>query len=314
MEMMRGSRAAVGIAVAVLLGGCGGSVPPIGSATAQAGPQVRDAAKSALLYVGGGCSGTCVFSYPKGKPKQSLSFSGVGLCSDKHGDVFMPSATASGNAVVYEFAHGATSPKATLSLPGILAEGCSVDPGSGNLAVTYLCSDCSYGPLAVFQNAKGTPETYEQDGVYLSYCGYDAKGNLFTDGNGSGGFALLELPAGGNVLEPISVSQSIANAGQVQWDGTYLAIEDLSHPVIYQFSISGSAATRKGTTKLSGAGNWGGQSWIQGKTVIVPFASTGSSPDEVGYWSYPAGGQAKETISKNLGSGPLTAAVVSAGR
>jgi hypothetical protein len=240
--------------------------------------------------------------------------SGAGLCSDKHGNVFMPSADSSGNAVVYEYAHGASSPKATLSVPGILAEGCSVDPTTGNLAVTYLCHNCSYGPVAIFQNAQGTPTSYEQQSVFLSYCGYDGKGNLFADGNGSGGFALLELPAGGNVLSPISVNQSISAAGQVQWDGTYVAIEDLSYPVIYQFQVSGSAATRKGTTTLSGAGVWGGQSWIQGGTVVVPFTKTGYSPNKFGFWKYPAGGTAKKIIKKHLGAGALAGATVSVAR
>ncbi len=313
--MLRFCREAIGICAAVaLLAGCGGLQPPVGAPGVQQGSAGVPAAKSSLLYATGGCGGTCVFSYPKGKPGASLSLGGAGLCTDKRGDIFMPSSTSSEKAVVYEFAHGASSPKATLNVPGLVAEGCSVDPTTGNLAVTYLCQDCSYGPLAIFQNAKGTPETYEQAGIFLSYCGYDNKGNLFTDGNGSTGFALLELSAGGNILSPISVSQSIAVAGQVQWDGTYLAIEDLSNPVIYQFQISGSAATRKGTTKLTGAGAWGGQSWIQGSTVVVPFASTGSSPNELGFWKYPASGAVKKTIKKNLGTGSLAGVTVSVAR
>lgn len=312
--MVRVWRGFLGVGlVAAFLAGCTGAVPPTSSSGVQARPAVRDAGRGNLLYVAGGCGGTCVLTYPKAKPSATLSVAGVGLCSDKHGNVFMPTATSSGNAVVYEYAHGATSPKATLTVPGILAEGCAVDPATGNLAVTYICSACSYGPLAVFAKAKGSPEIYEQAGVYLSYCGYDDKGNLFTDGNGAG-FSLLELPKGGNALEPISVSQSITEAGQVQWDGTYLAIEDLSHPVIYQFSISGSTATRKGTTQLNGAGTWSGQSWIQGKTVIVPFATTGSSPNELGYWSYPAGGAPTKIVKKHLGTGTISAVAVSLGR
>lgn len=312
--MLRFSRGAGICAAVVLLAGCGGAQIPVGApGTQQATSAALPAARGSLLYVTGGCGGTCVYSYPKAKPKPALSLSGAGLCSDKHGNVFMPSAD-SGNAVVYEYAHGASSPKATLSVPGILAEGCSVDPTTGNLAVTYLCQNCSYGPVAIFQNAQGTPTSYEQQSVFLSYCGYDDKGNLFADGNGSGGFALLELPAGGNVLSPISVNQSISAAGQVQWDGTYVAIEDLSNPVIYQFQVSGSAATRKGTTTLTGAGVWGGQSWIQGGTVVVPFTKTGYSPDKFGFWKYPAGGTATKIVKKHLGTGTLAAATVSVRR
>ena len=267
-------------AAAALLAGCGGTqqLPASGAAAPPSTTALRDCAqgdaKQALLYVTGGCGGTCILTYPKGKPVASLSVAGAGICSDNHGNVFIPTATTSGSAVVYEFAHGATSPKATLNLSGILAEGCGVDPKSGDLAVTYLCHDCDYGPVAVFKKAKGTPTSYEEQSVFFSFCGYDNQGNLFTDGNGGTGFTLFELPHGGSSLAPISVSQTIDTAGQVQWDGTYLAIEDLTHPAIYQFQVTGSAATLKGTTALGG-GSYVAQSWIRGGTAIAPYAPSG---------------------------------------
>jgi hypothetical protein len=312
--------ASVSIAVAVLAG-CGtlrqaqdDALPGAGTAGVGQGSSAVQTARGDLLYVTGGCGGTCILSYPKGRPVGALSIGGAGICSDKHGNVFIPTSTTSGSAAVYEFAHGATSPKATLSLSGILAEGCGVDPKTGNLAVTYLCHACNYGPVAIFKNAQGTPTSYDEEGVFLSFCGYDNQGNLFADGNGGTGFSLLELPHGGSALTPISVGQTIANAGQVQWDGTYLAIEDLSHPTIYQFAVSGSAATLKGTTQLTGAGDWGAQSWIQGGSAIVPYAASGSSPSVVGYWKYPAGGSATKRIKKHLGTGVLAGVTVSVGK
>src|SRR5690348_17177219 len=236
MIVSRLSRFALGIAAAaVALSGCSGSSLPSGAAGRTAHSTSARVASSDLLYVTGACGGTCILSYPKGKPVASLSVSGASLCSDKNGNVFVPTATASGVAVVYEFAHGGTQPISTLTLSGILAEGCSVDSSSGNLAVTYLCHGCNYGPVAVFKNAQGTPTVYSKSGVFLSYCGYDASGNLFADGNASQGFTLLELPKGGSSLATISVGQSISTAGAVQWDGTYLAIEDLTSPAIYRF-------------------------------------------------------------------------------
>jgi hypothetical protein len=305
----------VGLALTILAG-CGGGMLSQGAPVSglAAGNTTLQAARGDLLYVTGGCGGTCVLSYPKGKVVGSLSVAGVGLCSDKRGNIFLATSTTSGNAVVYEYAHGGTSPKATLSLPGLLAEGCSVDPVTGNLAVTYLCEDCDYGPVAIFKGAKGSPMSYEQAGIFSTYCGYDNKGNLFVDGSGTTGFALLELPAGGNILSPISLTQSITTAGQVQWDGTYLAIEDLSHPVVYRFAISGSTATLKGTTKLAGAGSAGGQSWIQGAKIVVPYSASDSGPTAIGIWKFPAGGAPTKTIKKHLGSGFLAGATVSVTR
>jgi len=312
MSAVRIRRGALGICVAlVILAGCTSWFPALELERAADLPTARGSAGTDLLYVTGGCKGTCVLSYPSAKPRGSLDVAGAGLCSDKHGNVFVATAASSGDAVVYEFGHGSTKPKATLNVPGDLAEGCSVDPTSGNLAVTYLCQDCSYGPVAVYRNAKGTPATYEEPGVYLAYCGYDSEGDLFADGNSSSGFALVELSAGRSALRALSVNQSITFAGQVQWDGIYLAIEDLSHPVIYRFKISGSTATRKGTTQLAGAGKFGAQSWIQDNTVIVPFSPKGSTPVEVGYWKYPAGGTATKVVKKPLGTATLAGVTVS---
>jgi hypothetical protein len=283
-------------------------------AVSQPTSTTPNAAKGDLLYVTAGCGGTCVFSYPNGKRSGHLAASGAGLCSDKKGNVFMPTATSSGNAVVYEYAHGGTMPIATLNLPGLLAEGCSVDSKTGDLAVTYLCKNCDYGPVAVFKGARGSPTSYDVTGVFLSFCGYDNRQDLFADGNGGQGFALVELPVGGSSLTPISVKQSINSAGEVQWDGKYLAIEDLLHPVIYQFQVAGSTATLAGTTKLQGAGNTAAQSWIQGASVIVPFGATTHPPNEVGVWKYPAGGPATKIIKKHLGTSVLAGATVSVGR
>lgn len=314
MMSLRFSRYALGVFTAVsMLTACQGS-PPIGAAPQPAyhgawmGP---NAVKRALLYVTGGCGGTCVFDYPGGRLVGHLGVAGAGLCSDVHGNIFVPTATSSGQAVVYEYAHGGTTPIATLNVPGLLAEGCSVDPATGNLAVTYLCKNCDYGPVAIFQNAQGSPTSYEQAGVFLSYCGYDNKGNLFADGSGGSQVALLELRKAGTSLKPITLNQHISVAGQVQWDGTYLAIEDLSNPVIYQFRVSGSAANRVGTTHLMGTGSMGAQSWIQAGTVIVPFGANTHSPNQVGLWNYPAGGTPAKVIRKHLSTSLLAGATVS---
>jgi hypothetical protein len=314
MMSLRFGRYTLGVcAAASMLTACQGP-PPIGAAPQpayRAAWMAPSAGKRALLYVTGGCHGTCVFSYPGGRLVGHLGVAGAGLCSDKHGNIFVPTATGSGQAVVYEYAHGGTTPIATSNVPGLLAEGCSADPTTGNLAVTYLCQNCDYGPVAIFQNAQGSPTSYEQAGVFLSYCGYDNKGNLFADGSSGSQVALVELPKAGTSLKPITLNQHISVAGQVQWDGTYLAVEDLSNPVIYQFKVSGSAAKRVGTTHLMGTGSTAAQSWIQAGTVVVPFGANTHSPNEVGFWNYPAGGAATKVIKKHLSTSLLAGATVS---
>src|ERR1700688_4758776 len=123
---------------AAMLAGCGGSQAPIGAPDAMAQSRAiaqaraHRASSGALIYATGGCGGTCILSYPQGKLVGSFSTFGGGVCSDAQGNVFLTH-----NGTVYEFAHGGTTPIATLSLPGNSAVGCSVDPVTGNLAVVF---------------------------------------------------------------------------------------------------------------------------------------------------------------------------------
>ena len=178
--------ALTGCVATAMLAGCGGSQPPIGASGAMSqtlavatqadrGTSWIAPAKSsgALIYAVGGCGGTCVVSNPAGELVGTLPTGGAGICSDSGGNVFI----ADDNNVV-EYAHGGTSPIATLSLPGDDAAGCSVDPTTRNLAVVFVGSG---GDIAIFADAAGMPTLYNS-GLESLYCGYDNNGNLFVDG------------------------------------------------------------------------------------------------------------------------------------
>lgn len=133
--------------------GCGGSQPPIGApgmmpqASAIATHAERgkswmapEATSEDLVYVTGGCGGTCVVSYPAGKIVGYLNLGNglnAGVCSDSGGNVYISNNRESNDSEVVEYAHGGTTPKATFDLPGFDAAGCSVDPTTGNLAVMF---------------------------------------------------------------------------------------------------------------------------------------------------------------------------------
>ncbi len=74
-------------------------------------------------------------------------------------------------------------------------------------------------------------------------------GNLFADGFNSNraGFALVELPNGGNKFCTITTSNTVRFPGSVQWDGTYLTVLDQNVDAIYRYTVSGTKATLKGT-------------------------------------------------------------------
>ena len=189
MATIEFGRCALSVSAAALLSACGGSQSLIAApgampqthATADRGGSwmLPEAKSSTLLYVGTG-DNVYVLSYPQGKLIGSLNVSGNDLCSDKTGDVFIPT----GGYQILEYAHGGASPIQTLET-GDIPLGCAVDPTTGNLAVTQEASGA--GEVAVFANAK-YPSTWYRDSFIYTYglCGYDDQGNLFIDGSGTG--------------------------------------------------------------------------------------------------------------------------------
>jgi hypothetical protein len=185
-----------------MLAGCGGSQPPIGAPGAM--PQTAaittraergtswmlpEAKTDDLLYAsnqyGYGPNGVFIFSYKRGKQVGFLSgfpATVAGLCSDKAGDVFVVtnSYNSSGGNYIYEFAHGASEPSATLDDGAGDPFGCAVDPTTGNLAVTNYVGFGSggYGNVAIYQDASGSPSIYSDDSWITNpqFGAYDGNG------------------------------------------------------------------------------------------------------------------------------------------
>ncbi|HEX4014222.1 MAG TPA: hypothetical protein VHX17_10100 [Candidatus Cybelea sp.] len=315
---------------AALLAGCGGAISPapLGATAPSTAAQLRSGAGAAmahsfqvhanaarswmapdakkantLLYVADeGANVVDVYSYPGGKLKGTLTGfeTPTGVCSDKKGNVYILNG-ASESLEVY--AHGASSPTEQLEVPGYPEFTCSVDPTTGNLALSVLAGSCGYC-IVIFPKGSQTPTTYMPSGqTGLPGCGYDNKGNLYCSAYGaSDAFALYELPKGSKTVGTISVNASGILAGPGQWDGTNFTVGSGAGSTLYQIKISGSSGSVAGSTILSGAGQvW--QFWItknlggkkhKGLRVIGP--TTTSNSGIVGYWSYPAGGAATNTI------------------
>ncbi|HEY6485630.1 MAG TPA: hypothetical protein VIX83_04515 [Candidatus Cybelea sp.] len=287
-----GRASAIGVAIS-LLAGCGGSsqgqssIPSTPSAIRQATHNgkswIKPGSSSAdLLYITGGCEGTCVVSYPGGTLVGSIGFGDTAPCADSRGNVYIPQ-----QSQVQEYPHGGTTPIATFSA-GHFINGCSVDPTTGNLAVVGGAT------VTVFTSSSGFSFTYTIDAS--DYCGYDNNGNLFVDGQSSSGTALYELPAGGQAFEQLTLSEPLGgNPFQVQWDGRYLSIEEWGAPTIsfYRLSISGLKATVVKKIRIRGLRR-GNLSWINAGKVFIPMTRQGheSNTNRVGVWRYPKGGRA----------------------
>jgi hypothetical protein len=292
--------------VAALFAGCGGWQPPVDSPNTMphnaAVPthdhhgswMLPEAQSEDLLYIAN-VHDVTVYSYPKAKLVGTLKGFYVpgGECTDKAGDFFIGQYPNE-----LEYRHGGKKPIKKLTMPGYVALGCSVDPTTGKLAVTWNQSASSENYVAVYQHASGSPTLYGLKGDFFGYCGYDDKGDLFVDGQVgyvSQYVFLRELPNGANKLKNITLNQTFGHAGAVQWDGRYVAMGDDVAQKIYRFMISGSRAKLEGTVDLGSAQSvyeW----WIDGNRVIGPD----DVPMKVDYWRYPEGGSPTKTFNKGV--------------
>lgn len=322
------------LAVAFAVAGCGGTESaPIGQGSLHvaAGVAARildatapptrkvgrswmsPAAKSRdLMYVSDGAQGLVfVYTYPEGKTVGTITVkSPIGMCADAKNNVWV---TDEVDHELLEYAHGGTQPIATVRLPGAQAvAGCSFDPVTGDLAITSLCVlsgyDCvSNGSVFVYSSIQKAPSQYfVGTASSIFFCGYDASGDLFIDGNQTsiGPFVLGELVKGASTVQILILNRPVYFPGGVQWDGKYMTVGDQEAgnqiaSSVHQFTVNGVHAKIVGTTPLHGASDVV-QYWIQGKTIITPNLGV-EYPSDARIYPYPAGG-APTTV---IGSGTL---------
>jgi hypothetical protein len=324
--MNRGLIGALSTSVAIaLLAGCGGSQPPIDAPGVM--PQSRaiaqhaargkswmlpDGASEDLLYVSDDeTNHVYVFAYPGGKRVGGLTGfnSPRGECVDSSGDVWIVNQTP---AEVIEYAHGGSTPIATLSVPGGSPEGCAIDPATGSLAVTNQGDHVS-----IYAGAQGTPTTYiDSDIGGFGFCSYDNSGNLFIGAGSTRDGVLAELPKGSGSFASVTFKPKPKHLhiSGVQWDGEYMAVGGVSQPhshkpaILYRVQIAGDVATIEGVTKLSSRKNSPvvAQFWIQGSTV----AQSSDHGLDIGLWRYPVGGNPEKLI-RNSGGRSLSGTAVS---
>jgi len=272
-----------------------------------------DAAKTKdLLYVSNIDSGTVnVYSYPDDKQVGTIKgdYDGPdGICVDKKNDIWVVNNQDEG---LVEYKHGGTSPIANL-YGIVLPIGCSVDPTTGDLAVTNYGIDSSGGgSVSIFAHAKGTPKVYTDSEIpHFNFCGYDPKGNLYADGTSAGeeGFFFAELPKGKKTLKNITLTGgTIYYPGMVQWDGKYVAVGDQDAggatyvDAIYQTTGAGGKIVHETPLNAGGFEDIIGF-WIQGGTVIGPNTFPDSEYDSgsVGFYKYPGGGKPTKTLKKGF--------------
>jgi hypothetical protein len=303
MELSRIGRLGLTTAVIFALAGCGGAgtTVPQGATAQSRAHQVGKSwmlpgsASGDLLYVAGRKGAVYVISYPQGELVGEVSLPAAlnsgDLCSDGNGDIFVPDEDK-----IEEYAHGGTQPIAALD-DEYVANACSVDATTGNLAVTNSESGSGgQGNVAIYPDAQGAPTYYSDSNIYNpEFCGYDNQGNLFVDADGP----FAELPSGSRNFTNITLNKTNIAYGQIQWDGKHITVTSQNANKIYRLSISGSTGKVVSTTHLKGPGREAtSQSWIQGSTIVAPIGP-GQDDNRVGFWDYPRGGSAFTIL--NLG-------------
>ena len=275
-----------------MLADCGGSQPPLakpgsnaqGNRMASVLAQAQD-----LLYVANADGFVGIISYPAGERVSSINYglySYLGSeCADRSGNVWITDYD-----VIDEYPHGGTNPIWDKSTQWYLT-GCSVAAKTNDVAAVG-----QNGLIFIWSNGRGKAKKYRTKSFYtLRYCGYDADGNLFVDGfepYNNHKFIFFELPSGGSKLTRVSLDRKIGGAGQVQWDGRYIAIQDTHAPFnIYQVKVTGNTGTVVNTIALVGLRKPVTASWIAGSTVLVPYGARGKFADAIRIFNYPAGGQ-----------------------
>src|ERR1700722_4902788 len=171
-----------------------------------------------LLYISDGEADVVfVYRYPSLKFLYALTGfkSPRGECRDAHDNIFIVDEwVPEGTSKIYEYAHGGKNPIATLSDYGSVGEfayGCSVNPSTGDLAVSNAgTTDGNVGSVSIYKRARGTPKVYSDPNLALGaqFLAYDPKGNIFIDGiNGDQVFELDELPVGSSKFTKLTLSQ-----------------------------------------------------------------------------------------------------------
>jgi hypothetical protein len=255
--------------------------------------------KESLLYLFDLRGRFTVLTYLGGQPVMSFfPPQGVinGLCTDTFGDVYATDDDY-GTAGIFEYAYGSKTASEPYPDPDGEPWGCAKDPNSTYFAVANIHD--AYGAdgnIIIFRIPSEGPPIYHVNGMaeYL-YCAYDNEGNLFLDGTDRAGNSLLAvLPKGAKTFTSVTLNRRIEKPGTLQWDGSYMTIEDRGANVIYRVRVLGPNGFVVGSTPLSAwRTHFAAQSFIYKDAIVVP---DGRKVRKIGVWAYPAGGKPQEII------------------
>ena len=243
-----------------------------------------------------------IFALPSMKLVGTLTgFTGLaGACSDTQGNVWVADQSA-----IVELSHSGKVLK-TLNDTYGFAQGCAVDPATGDLAVTdFLDAKGASGDVLLYPHASGTPTRYTCSGVNQYYFdGFGPGSTLWMNGFTQSGSYVM---CGGSpsTLTPLPISGGTPYfPSAVQWDNvhsTWVVFDAfcqnrqgtcsypvsgsgvLGKPTYYSTYHQGKQICSMGEPAIGGSGN--------NSVVGGDFEDCGNALTSADRWPYPAGGK-----------------------
>ena len=293
MKKLGRNRASFGVGLAIaFLAGCGGGQSGSSTLPASTIPShakakghswmLPGASGSDLVYISSYTNVVYVYSYPDGALVGTLTgFNDPsGMCSDGEGNVWI---TNTQSANIIEYAHGGTTPIATLSDSGQTPVDCSVDPTTGDLAAADYSSN-----VAVYKNAQGSPTYYSTVGLLQDtlWVNYDNAGNLFA---ASRWHTPVWKKKGSSTFDKFGLKPHIhSHHYGLQTDGTYVTLIGTS--IIYRYSyrqVPGGKQAGQIKLNVSCCSDY----WIHGSEMAAAGGSIAY------FFNYPAGGDPIATMT-----------------
>jgi hypothetical protein len=205
-----------------------------------------------------------------------------------------------GSNEIDEYAHGGTTPIATIILPSGYPTACSVDPTTGNLAVVAISTPKELqDSLFIYPQAQGNPTIYTDKLLpAITSVAYDNAGNLlFGAATKAGGSRIGELKAGRNQFTIIKLlGNPRTYFEQIQWDGTYLVFLVPNGrgygTTVNQVKISGKTATIANSFLLSYCQDV--YFWIDNSSSTLLsfyYPPKVNNNYAIARWYYPSGGK-----------------------
>jgi hypothetical protein len=238
-----------------------------------------------------------------------------GLAADAKGNLYVADTN---NSQILVYAPPYTKAPKKLKDPGYFPAGVAVVTigTTTYVGVSNICSapNCTQGGFKVYKNNIGQ-KAIQSSLIYRVYfCGFDAKGNLYADGQDSNGNVvtgvLSKATSGGKTFKALTTGNGISFPGGVQVTSTgKIAIDDQNVASVFTYNPpkGSSLGNPIKTTGLTGSGDAVTYAFNSTDTDLWTADALNAASLE---FKYPAGGSAVKTIS--VGGQPIGVALVPA--